>query len=260
MHAFAWHHACTAPHCSAAPGESVVPRFPALALVVPVSLFSFTAACTAADASRESGPSAAESGDGLRQRTREARCRRIAVRRRDDQESALPERPDHAASAPHAHELDPLQRSAARRGVRHRHGLAGLARAGGAGHVHAGRQVLHRADLREREAGRFVGVLQRVPGTVGLVVEKVSGVPFAKFTKDNVFVPLGMSSTTCLLSDTDKTRLATPYSTNPQNGQQRAEQSLGLPDWHARVGPRRRSARHLHRVHVHSVDGERRRA
>lgn len=65
--------------------------------------------------------------------------------------------------------------------------------------------------------------------TVGLVVERVSGVPFAKFTKDNIFTPLGMSSTTWLLADTDKSRLATPYS----GPQQRPEPQIGLPDWPA---------------------------
>lgn len=68
---------------------------------------------------------------------------------------------------------------------------------------------------------------------VGYVVERVSGKPFQTYTKENVFAPLGMTSTTWLLAETDKTRLATPYEINPRTGAQSPAPHLGLPDWPA---------------------------
>jgi len=48
-------------------------------------------------------------------------------------------------------------------------------------------------------------------GLVGYLVERVTGRPFNDFCRDEIFVPLGMTSTGWLLLDIDVTRLATPY-------------------------------------------------
>lgn len=68
---------------------------------------------------------------------------------------------------------------------------------------------------------------------VGYVIERVSGSPFQTYTKDKIFAPLGMTSTTWLLADTEKSRLATPYSVDPQSNLQQRAPHLGLPDWPA---------------------------
>jgi CubicO group peptidase (beta-lactamase class C family) len=67
---------------------------------------------------------------------------------------------------------------------------------------------------------------------VGHIVERVSGQPFATYTKENIFAPLGMNSTTWLLAETDKTRLATPYAQSSASSLTRVPH-LGLPDWPA---------------------------
>jgi CubicO group peptidase (beta-lactamase class C family) len=62
---------------------------------------------------------------------------------------------------------------------------------------------------------------------LGAVVERAAGVPFERYTKDHVFTPLGMTSTTWRFADTDPSRLATPYDTSG------AVPNLGVVDWPA---------------------------
>jgi CubicO group peptidase (beta-lactamase class C family) len=46
---------------------------------------------------------------------------------------------------------------------------------------------------------------------IGYLVEVMSGVPFDKYCRDNIFAPLGMEKTTWRLAEVDKTLLAMPY-------------------------------------------------
>lgn len=48
-------------------------------------------------------------------------------------------------------------------------------------------------------------------GLIGYLVERVTGVPFNDFCRDEIFAPLGMNATGWLLEDIDTSRLATPY-------------------------------------------------
>jgi len=46
---------------------------------------------------------------------------------------------------------------------------------------------------------------------IGYLVEVLSGVPFDKYCRDNIFAPLGMEKTTWRLAEVDKSVLAMPY-------------------------------------------------
>ena len=49
-------------------------------------------------------------------------------------------------------------------------------------------------------------------GVLGLIVEKVSGLPFDQYCTRNIFVPLGMSSTSWMIADLDPEQFSHPYS------------------------------------------------
>lgn len=51
---------------------------------------------------------------------------------------------------------------------------------------------------------------------LGYIVERVAGVPFHQFTKDNIFVPLGMNQTSWRLAELPLEKLAMPYDENNQ--------------------------------------------
>jgi len=70
-------------------------------------------------------------------------------------------------------------------------------------------------------------------GIVGHLVERASQKTLAAQTKEKIFTPLAMTSTTWHLADTDKARLVTPYSVNPQTGVAEAMPHFGIPDWPA---------------------------
>jgi len=68
-------------------------------------------------------------------------------------------------------------------------------------------------------------------GTIGYLVEKISGVPFEQFTKDNIFTPLGMDNTSFKLADMDQSIIAKP------NGNQALEGFPTFPDGTLRTSP-----------------------
>ncbi len=70
-------------------------------------------------------------------------------------------------------------------------------------------------------------------GVVGHLVERVAGTSLSAHTKEKIFTPLGMTSTSWLLADTDRARLVTPYSVDPRTGQAERVPHFGLPDWPA---------------------------
>ncbi|MBX3249641.1 MAG: beta-lactamase family protein [Myxococcales bacterium] len=55
-------------------------------------------------------------------------------------------------------------------------------------------------------------------GVLGHVIERAAGAPLPALSEARLFVPLGMDGASWLLTDTDRARLATPYSWNRRQG------------------------------------------
>jgi CubicO group peptidase (beta-lactamase class C family) len=49
-------------------------------------------------------------------------------------------------------------------------------------------------------------------GVMGLIVESISGLPFDLYCRRNIFAPLGMRSTSWMITDLDQNRFSKPYS------------------------------------------------
>jgi CubicO group peptidase (beta-lactamase class C family) len=65
-------------------------------------------------------------------------------------------------------------------------------------------------------------------GMLGLIVERLSGVPFADYCRERIFAPLGMRETSWYLRDIDRSRHSIPYSW-VSGGEVRGPSWGGLP-------------------------------
>lgn len=71
---------------------------------------------------------------------------------------------------------------------------------------------VYRGGLRlDAEPGTRFRYTDHGPATLGQIVEDVSGQPFARYLREHVFLPLGMTDTTMVRSEVPGDRLATGY-------------------------------------------------
>jgi CubicO group peptidase (beta-lactamase class C family) len=105
----------------------------------------------------------------------------------------------------------------------------------------------------DEEPGQLYDYSNTGVALLGYVVEKAAGVPFERFTKTNLFEPLGMTESEWHLKGLDESHIAMPYTGSPGNY---TEAGLyGYPDYPA--GSLRTSVRQLARfLRMYLNDGE----